>query len=339
MTLVGIAGFDRPETTARVASGGEFLPAPPRSGARGSAVRLPVGSTARVRITRPTPTDTTDGRWAHFGFWYRNASVGVANSIAYLINSDTINPSIQLATRTDGPLEVRRYSNVTVATTAEMVGDGNWHHIHVSVKITTLATGRLKVWVDGALSLDITAITSGSSSWRGFSGLQLLSSAATGSAEFDDAWLDDDNNEWSSAKVLSVATLVPDGPGASTAWTPTPAGQPNWQIAGDSTDDTYVSSQTVGARDLYTFADLPAGATTVEAVSLYTRGQQVGAGAPLVKPLHRHSDGTVTVGSGIAQGPSMGNNAPQTWLVNPATGLAWTVADVNAAQFGIELSN
>jgi hypothetical protein len=292
-----------------------------------------------VRITRSTPTDATDGRWAHFGFWYRNASVGVASTFAQLLNPDSITANIHLAIRSDGMLEAKRYSSVILGTTTALVGDGNWHHVHASVKITTLATGRLKLWVDGALSLDITAITAASSAYRGFSQLQLLSSAATASSEFDDAWLDDDNNEWSSAKVLSVATLVPEGPGASTAWTPTPAGQPNWQIAGDSTDDTYVSSQTVGARDLYTFADLPAGATTVEAVSLYTRGQQVGAGAPLVKPLHRHSDGTVTVGSGIAQGSSMGNNAPQTWLVNPATGLAWTVADVNAAQFGIELSN
>lgn len=340
MTLVAMAGFDQPETVARaIAVPGEYSLVPPRPGARGSAFRVPAGSAVRARLHRTPAIAATDGIWAHYGFWMRNTVPGTAVTYLSVVAGANGNATTLTGLTSAGNLVAYRVNTSSVlGTGAATPGDGGWHHVSVSLRLSTVAgTGRVKVWVDGALDIDATAQTVALTSDRGLAFASLYS-AGGAAVEFDDAWLDDDNNEWFAPKAITVATLAPDGPGASTQWTPEPAGQPNWTVAGDGRDDTYVSSQTAGHRDLYTFADLPAGATSVEGVSLYTRGQQVGAGTPLVKPVHRHTNGTVTVGTGIAQGASMGTNAPQVWATNPATSSAWTVADVNGAQFGMELA-
>lgn len=335
MSVVGFTGVDSWETASYVMSTQDYTLVAPRAGAQGSAVRV-TSTSARLRINRSTAL-TADAIWMHFGFWMRNDSLGTAiQNIVGLFNG-TNNTSITLGTTSDGRLTVAR-SNATLGTTAALAADGNWHHVHVSTRLSTVATtGRAKVWVDGVLDLDVTAQTVAVSTDRGFSYLSMWSSLVGGSVEFDDVWVDDDNTEWMAPKPFTVTTLRPDGPGASAQWTPSP-GYANWQAVGDASDATTVTSQTTGVRDLYTFADLPAASTSVAAVALHTRGQQVGAGTPTVKALHRHSTGVVTAGAGIGQGAAMNSNAPALWETNPATGSAWTVADVNDAQFGVELA-
>lgn len=341
MAIVSMCGFDSPETLATIHKVGTPVPllVPPRAGASGLAVRC--SDPATNLVFRNPSTQSSVPSWVHLGFWMRVVVVG---TIVKFVES--VSPGSTSSTVTAG-LGLSSSGNITVvkstptpivATGLVNVADGAWHHIQFSILHTNATTGRAKVWVDGALDIDFTGGVNGGAAYNHLHTMILSCGASARTLDFDDVWLDFEDVERFTASPLSILLLRPNGAGASTQWSPTPSGRDNWFVAGDGDDSTFVTSQTAGARDLYAFTDLPAGATGVAAVTIHTRGQQVGGGAPLVRPLHRHPDGTVTAGAGAAQGSSVSSNVPTLMAINPATGLPWTVADVNDAQFGIELS-
>jgi hypothetical protein len=102
---------------------------------------------------------------------------------------------------------------------------------------------------------------------------------------------------------------------------------------------SYVYDSVVGHEDLYAFPALSIAPTAIYAVAVKANVAKSDSGAKTVS-MRVNSGGTDSGGSltGQAPGTSFG------WLTSlfptdPATGLAWTQAGLNAAQSGIRIDS
>lgn len=135
-----------------------------------------------------------------------------------------------------------------------------------------------------------------------------------------------------------VEALFPDGAGNYSAWTPT-AGA-NYTNVDETTpnDDTdYVASSTVAQRDSYTYSNMLGAAATILAVALVPRIRKDDAVARTVKRFVR-AGGVDYDGAAVAV-PATYGYLQEILAVNPATGLAWTPAEVNAIEAGIKVES
>lgn len=324
MAVTYMNGFDTQAALSRhVSTAGTALVAS-RDGV-GQAVQLP-SATADVKIVLPQVTQAA-GTWTYFGFWVKFLAVSANYTFwDYRDTSDVTHTALQI--NTTGTLTALRGANVLATGTAVLVLN-TWYYVTIGVTIAD-AGGRFVVRVNNTNDIDFTGDTK-NAGVTVMNNMRFLA-GTTRQPVIDDVWVDDATMHTN----VKVVPLTPDGPGAQTQWDVT--GSPtNWQAMGDDNDATYVTTSVSGEQDLYTYTDLPANATSVVAVQEIVRGNMVGDGAPTLASLHRHTNGTVSKGSFSGLTGVMGPQPAQLWTVNPATGLAWTVADVNAAQFGIEL--
>lgn len=136
---------------------------------------------------------------------------------------------------------------------------------------------------------------------------------------------------------MSVQTAMPDANGVTNQFTPS-AGS-NYQNVDDSgdidDDSTYNKSSTFGHIDLYGFPDWDTSRTihVVQATMIVRRDD---TGLRKVKPLCR-SGGTNYQGSEAALSASYLGYI-NLLIDDPATAAQWTAANLNAAQFGIEVT-
>lgn len=131
--------------------------------------------------------------------------------------------------------------------------------------------------------------------------------------------------------------LFPDGAGATTAWTPDIA--PNWQRVDEADpddDSSYNESSTVGNIDTYTMQNVPAGTSSIVAVAVTVRIKKTDANSRTVAAVLRiaGNDYVHTTAKGV---PGDWAYLQWIWTVSPATGIAFTVAEVNALEAGIKV--
>ena len=134
---------------------------------------------------------------------------------------------------------------------------------------------------------------------------------------------------------IRIKAIYADGAGNSTDFTPS-AGS-NFQNVDEATvddDTTYNSETTTGDHDTYTFGAV--GLTgTVLGVQVNLHARSAGVGGELIRP-------TIRIGSTDYNGTSRAvttsySNYRQLFQVSPATSTAWTIAEIDGAEFGVEL--
>jgi hypothetical protein len=110
------------------------------------------------------------------------------------------------------------------------------------------------------------------------------------------------------------------------------SGNPNWTNLNDANDTTYNSTGAANKSDLFFSGRIAAGAYSIGHVYIHYR-QKCAAGST--------TEGCVKIGGTVYLdgGPVAGVGAFQdltggAWLNNPATAVPWTIADVNALQWG-----
>lgn len=132
-----------------------------------------------------------------------------------------------------------------------------------------------------------------------------------------------------------VITSMPTGDGGNTAWTPNTGSR--WAAVDEvphSSDTDYISNGTSGQRDTFTFAAL--GITgTIKAVVLGLVARKDDAGTRQVKSTVRRGstnyDGSVVLSLPTTYQRFDGD----VMTVDPSDSGAWTVADVDASEFGV----
>lgn len=134
-----------------------------------------------------------------------------------------------------------------------------------------------------------------------------------------------------------VATIMPDGVGATTGWTPT--GAANWDTQNDrpapDDDATYVRALDPDLKDTYQFEDIPPGAL-VKGAQLSVLARKEGEGSVMLAPVARPPGSTDFIGptQGVAS-VAYDRFLTQPYDGNPATLAAWTASEINTSQFGV----
>lgn len=157
---------------------------------------------------------------------------------------------------------------------------------------------------------------------------------------FCDLVLYDDSGSINNDFLGDCKVLIrrPDGIGTHTDWSPTGAAN-NWDCVNDTVADddaTYVSTETGGAKDYYTFEDV-ASSPTIHFVQQVVHARKDDAGARSIK-LGCISGATESVGSEIPMTVDymVGTRVYET---DPDTSAQWTVSGYNDAEFGQEATS
>lgn len=185
-------------------------------------------------------------------------------------------------------------------------------------------TGQTGTAAGAVTAVDIVMATSNTITWDDMWVCDAVDATATQGRAFND-FLGD----------LKVVSLIPTADTATAQWTPSTgtshAGTVD-EVPPNTTD--YVSTPTVGNRDLFDVTDLPANTTGVLAYRVGMYAQKSDVGAMSVKPVVKDPAGTAAQ-TAVALSTSWASGyGPMT--TKKTDGSLSTVADMNATQVGIE---
>lgn len=135
-----------------------------------------------------------------------------------------------------------------------------------------------------------------------------------------------------------VEPLTPIGEGNQNDWTPS-SGTNNAALVDDvpaAGDTEYVESGTAGDRELYLFTDLESDRDrTVHGVKITVRARKSNAGAKTIRHVCRI--GTTNYFGDTQYVSPEWREMVYMWELSPATGVAWTEAELANAEFGYEV--
>jgi hypothetical protein len=210
---------------------------------------------------------------------------------------------------------------------------------YVEAQVDHAASGNVTVRVNNAVVLTWSGNTANTGNVTATAVLRAVSAGTTASVRFDDYYFV--NGAGSVATFLGdvrAIPLYPSGAGSSTQFTPSTA-VANWTTVDEAPYNTtdFNGSATAGHTDLYAMQDLPAGVTSVAGVRVYGVVQKTDAGARTGALLVR-TGGTTYEGAEFAPGTTYAY-VTHLWPTNPATGVAWTPAEINAIEAGIRVKS
>lgn len=241
-----------------------------------------------------------------------------------------------------GRVRVDRGDGTVLLTSFAVMTTNVWSYIEIKAKIAN-AAGTIDIKIDGAPAGSLAGDTqnAATATWDEIG----LGAAGGGGLASGDAILDDlvvcdgsgaVNNDF--VGDCRVEALFPTGAGATTAWVPL-AGT-NWDAVNDNPADddaSYVSSAAPTAVDTYAAANLTPAAGTVRGVQYVLTARKDDAGSRTVRPVVRIGV-TDYPGPADLAVPSSYGMLLQPQDLNPGTAAAWTVAEINAAEFGQKLT-
>lgn len=334
MALLFIDGFDHMVGSTGLSSkwgtvGGTVSTASARSG----AVGLNVTST---QISKALPAS---GGFV-FGVAVKVIGTVLWGSYDLLQARESTTVHLTLSTNGSNQLCVKRGSTV-LATGTTFLAQNNWYYIEFKGVIDSVA-GSYAVQIDGVAepNLSATAVNTRNGGTTG----QWDRLALNGSNHnFDDLYVCDlsgsaNNDFLGSCKVetrMALADFVL--PGSNHGLTPS-TGTDHGALVDETTPNAsdYNYSDTVGTKDTYKLPALaftPSGAVYGIQTNLFVAKSD--SGTRTVCAVVR-SGGTDYDGTGFVPSTSFGFRS-EIRQVNPATGLPWTVADLNALEVGMKI--
>jgi hypothetical protein len=207
-----------------------------------------------------------------------------------------------------------------------------WHYVTGKIVFSD-TVGTVEVWVDDVKVLaisaaDTTALASG-----------ILPDLPQWAYQGATYYLDE---PWFASGADTIApchtridALAPNGNGSYSQFTGSDANSTdNYALVDELpfSDTDYVESGTAGEIDTYQYPDLPYTNGSVKGVQQSVRAKNSDAGARSLQFVCRIG-GTDYLGGTVALASSW-SIYTCVWEKNPATNAAWTVAEVNAAEFG-----
>jgi hypothetical protein len=140
---------------------------------------------------------------------------------------------------------------------------------------------------------------------------------------------------------VRVECLFPNGNGATNDWDGSDGNSVDNYLLVDETapngDTDYVESTSVADRDLYEYGNLATASGTVYGVQILPSAKKTDTGARSIASVARLTGGTDEVGADLPLGTAYAYRIEGVREEKPGGG-AWTIADVNAAQFGTEVT-
>lgn len=243
---------------------------------------------------------------------------------------------VYLKFNTDGSLSVINGAGTTLGTTSPgVVASPTVQHNYIEFKSTISdAAGTAVVRVNGTTVLNLSSVDTKNSANAYATQLIVFTSLITNHLQIDDLYVCDTagsvNNDF--LGDVRIECIRPSGAGTTTNFTPS-AGS-NYQCVDENpaNDDTdYVSSTTVGHKDLYAFGDLSSSVGSVLAVVVNTVDRKDDAGSRTQSHLLLCS-GTEAESAAFSPTTSYANH--QSVFETRPGGGSWTIADVNSTEGG-----
>ena len=216
----------------------------------------------------------------------------------------------------------------SIATSAPVVTLNTWGYLEFKVVFGDSGSYQIKYAGANALSasgVDTTATVNQSADTVYFG----LNSTVYFYWRFDDMYVDDANL----LGEVRIDTIKPTSDGNYQEWTPSTAGA-HWSLVDEVSplsQSDQVSAASVGLRDTYGLSDVGVLALPVAAVQVSATMASDGtrSGGVMIR-----SGSVDSSGVGVALSPTWKMPAT-TWTVDPATGVAFTEAGVNAMEAGV----
>ena len=294
---------------------------------------LQLGVTADI-----TKQITPPGDVFILGWGFRMAGISTTTEIVRFLESSTVH--LALIFDASGFLVVKRGSTVLATATSHAFLLNTWYYIEVKVVVHD-TTGSVAVRVDGVpvtFNASLTGIDTRNAGTAGIvDRVRFAGSAAY--YFYDDLYICDDagsvNNDF--LGICKIERLLPStGNGDHVDFTCS-TGTDHGALVDENppTDDTdYVSSDTAGHQDCYHYPSLAlTGSILGVQTNLYAR--KTDAGARTVAAIVR-SGGTTYPGAALAPLTTY-RYLTEVQAVNPATGLAWTAAEIAGLQVGMKI--
>lgn len=259
-------------------------------------------------------------------------------------------PQIYAQLNSDNTISVIRFDNgspqVTLATSSQQVSSG-FFYVELYGKIDS-SDGAYELRVNGSRWLSGSGINTSSTGDALANQVRLTfnhSGTDGQTANVDDFYISDEDTDDGNASIIGFAGPVkivcrnPNGAGASSEWTPlSGANHTNVdETTGKDDDTSYVASLTEGAVDLYAHQALEVINPTIVAVAVHQWAKKMDGTSRTIAPV-AYVGGVEYPGDEDALGISYGH-VFHAFEKNPATGAAWTRAQVSSAQFGAMLGS
>ena len=274
------------------------------------------------------------------GCWYRQVT-GYADIILAFIDTATEHVSVRVDA--GGHLTLTRNATV-LATSTNTLTTNVWYHIEVKVTIGDAGdtpSGRYQVRVNGTATNWIPDSGTGQDTRNGgnksISAVRLYSSSNnSGAHHFQDFYVLDTSGSVAVDFIgpCRFAVIRPGGAGNSAQFTGNYAD--NFINVADRIadgDNTFNQDSTPGHIDSFAMSDPPAG--TIFGIQHVLMARQDAGPARTIRPKTRIS-ATPYDGTTVALSPTY-QFLTEARSVSPASGVAWTAAEIAAAEFGYEL--
>jgi hypothetical protein len=203
------------------------------------------------------------------------------------------------------------------------------------------ASGQCELRINGATASDLTeTMNFGANPIGGIQIYTYAGSSVFGGFAIDDIYCVDTTTGSAPGNTFlgdsRVETIHPNGVGASTQWDPSSGA--NWSCVDETQPDgdaSVVTTAVAGEIDLYECEDVSIGSGQVWAVQTNFYAKKQDAGTREIAPVVRQGGANYV---GTQKALSLGSYVQysQLWVTDP-TGAAWSVAKVNADEFGVKL--
>jgi hypothetical protein len=243
----------------------------------------------------------------------------------------------------NGAIDVRRTNTAGTLLASAPAGSfptAAWFYVEAKIVFSN-TVGTVEVRINGANVASATGLDTNNSTTVGCDMISVITTNAGGNRQIDDFYICNGSGSVNNNFLgdVRVATLAPTGNGASSQLAGSDGNSTdNYLLVDESPYNTsdYVSSATSGQKDSYVMADLPGSASSVLAVQQVASLIKTDAGAIQAKHLIRSGATNYTTAAfNLSTGYVTYLYIRET---DPDTSAAWTVANVNAHEAGIEVA-
>lgn len=339
MALLAFEGFENAEPLGRaglVYAGG--TPAFVAGRSSGSAFRYSTATATTASFTIPNQGAAADRIYTASAA-VRLDAIGLA--ALDVIHIMTPAGAVHVTLRIQGTTGAVALVVGSGATSTINLVVGEWVRLDLRAFIDN-SIGWAEAWVNGVKACEVLNADTQNNAESGHVGIARFSAGPSNNtrATIDDVYCTDSagaapyNGRLGDVRIES---LVPNGNGSASQFVGSDGNSvDNYllvdELPASSTD--YVASGSVGDRDLYTFTNLTIPSGSVHAVQMHALAAKTDTGAASLIPVTRlagveHEHPALGLGTVYAYGQSTIRT------VDPS-GNAWTVANVNAAEFGVE---
>ncbi|MET0787495.1 MAG: hypothetical protein ABWY25_12415 [Paenisporosarcina sp.] len=267
-----------------------------------------------------------------FGFAFTTASTAIM-PVFDLLSDNGITIHMRCYVQNNGP-QFQLGGGTVIFNPSYLFAINTWYYVDFSVKLHDTA-GTAAVRVNGIEIGSATGLDTKNAGTKTVFDTVRAKGMGSTLCVIDDLYITNDNIMLGD---IRVETLYPNGDGAVNQWVGSDSDSlQNYLLVnevGAPVLTSFVESSTAGAQDLYTLGDLAAGSGTVRAVCPAAHTIKTDAGARQLKLLVRGSSINASPIRDLGTQPV---NRHWGTTINPETGLAWTRAEVNALQAGVEV--